>query len=408
MSQPGTNTDVTTAANAGDQQVLPAMDVAGRLARLRGGFDAAGIDALLVTRLPNVAYLTGFTGSAATVLVTTTDAVLLTDGRYRDQSGEQLADAGVDARVVIGASQADQDKALRTAVGDADVGRLGLEAHGITWSRQRSLAEGFTDLELVPTTALVEALRKAKDAGEIARIEAACDIADAALAGLIGTLADGPTEREFAIALEFAMRARGAVANSFDPIVASGRNGAKPHARPSSRHIERGELIVIDFGCIVDGYCSDMTRTVSVGDPGAEARRVWDVVIESQAAGCEAVRAGADCAAVDQVCRAIITDAGWGDAFIHGTGHGVGIEIHEDPRVASTSSDTLAVGEIVTVEPGIYLTGIGGVRIEDTLVVTGDGNSTRDDPVTEADQLDRASSSLPGARSLTKFPKELV
>ena len=408
MSQPGTNTDVTTAANAGDQLTLPPMDVAGRLARLRAGFDAAAIDALLVTRLPNVAYLTGFTGSAAMVLVTTTDAVLLTDGRYRDQAADQLADQGVDARVVIGASQAVQDEALGAAVADSAVGRLGLEAHGITWARQRGLAERFTDLELVPTTARVETLRKRKDEGEIARIEAACDIADAALDSLIATLADGPTERDFAIALEFAMRARGAVANSSDPSVASGPNGAKPHARPSNRQIERGELIVIDFGCIVDGYCSDMTRTVSVGDPGAKARRVWEVVAESQAAGCEAVRAGAQCAAVDQVCRVIITDAGWGDAFLHGTGHGVGIEIHEDPRVASTSSDTLAVGEIVTVEPGIYLTGIGGVRIEDTLVVTGDGNSARDDPVTEADQLDRATPALPGARSLTKFPKELV
>lgn len=378
----------------GDHAALTPMDVAGRLGRLRAGFDDAGIDALLVTRLPNVVYLTGFTGSAAMVLVTVTEAILVTDGRYRDQAAEQIASRSVDARVVIGATSAEQGRALGAAVTDAGVGRLGLEAHGVTWSQQRTFAdEWFTDAELVATTGLVETLRTIKDVGEIDRIEAACDIADAALGDLLDSLADGPSEREFAIALEFEMRRRGASANSFDPIVASGPNGAKPHARPSGRVIERGELVVIDFGCIVDGYCSDMTRTVSVGDPGPEARKVWDVVAESQAAGRDALGAGERCAAVDQACRDVIDAAGWGDAFLHGTGHGVGVEIHEDPRVAATSSDTLRIGEVVTVEPGVYLTGIGGVRIEDTLVVTSEkaGGASR-----------------PGARSLTKFPKELA
>jgi len=394
---------------AGDHRALPPMDVAGRLARLRAGFDGAGVDALLVTRSPNIRYLTGFTGSAAMVLVTATDAILVTDGRYRDQATDQIAGAGVDGRVVVGVTQAIQRDATGAAVADAGIGRLGLEAHGVTWAQQRTFAnEWFTDQELLATDGLVETLRKVKDAGEVGRIEAACEIADDALGGLIGTLADGPTEREFAIALEFAMRERGAVGNSFDPIVASGPNGAKPHARPSNRRIERGELVVIDFGCTVDGYCSDMTRTVSVGDPGPEARRVWDVVAESQAAGREALRAGAECAAVDRTCRNIIEEAGWGEAFLHGTGHGVGIEIHEDPRVASTSSDTLQVGEVVTVEPGVYLTGVGGVRIEDTLVVTGDGTPATEPPTTGPTAAGGGAEDLPGARALTKFPKELA
>jgi Xaa-Pro aminopeptidase len=178
---------------------------------------------------------------------------------------------------------------------------------------------------------------------------------------------------DFALDLEFEMRRRGASAMSFEPIVAAGPNGAKPHARPSDRRIEPGELLVLDFGCIVDGYCSDMTRTVSVGDPGADARRMYEVVLESQRAGREAVREGVDCAAVDKACRDVIAEAGWGDAFLHGTGHGVGLEIHEDPRVAATGRGSLATGYVVTVEPGVYLTGIGGVRIEDTVVVTPDG-----------------------------------
>jgi Xaa-Pro aminopeptidase len=362
---------------------LPTMDVAGRAARLRALLADAGVDALLVTHLPNVRYLTGFTGSAGQLLVTAAGLLFTTDGRYRTQAAEQLAHAGVDAVVEIGATQAAQRDAMAAALAPSTP--LGLEAHAVTWAHQRELAGALTAHELVATTGLVEQLRRIKEPGEVARIGAACAIADDALGALLATLADGPREREFALDLEVEMRRRGASGNSFDPIVASGPNGAKPHARPSARRIERGELVVIDFGCIVDGYCSDMTRTVSVGDPGPEARRVWDVVRESQSAGRDAVRAGADCAAVDRACREVIVAAGWGDSFVHGTGHGVGLEIHEAPRVAASARDTLEPGSVVTVEPGVYLPGIGGVRIEDTVVVTPAGS----DPLTE-------------------FPKELV
>jgi Xaa-Pro aminopeptidase len=359
------------------------MDVAGRADRLRPLLVAAGVDALLVTHLPNVRYLTGFTGSAAQLLVTADALLFTTDGRYATQSAEQLGEAGVDAVIEIGATQAAQRDALVGAL--ASAARLGLEAHAITWSHQLELARVLSGHDLVATTNLVERLRRVKEVGEVARIRAACAIADDALGVLLPTLADGPTERDFALDLEVEMRRRGASGNSFDPIVASGPNAAKPHARPSARRVERGELVVIDFGCIVDGYCSDMTRTVSVGDPGPEARRVWDVVRQSQWAGREAVKAGADCAAVDRACRDVIVAAGWGDSFVHGTGHGVGLEIHEAPRVAASARDTLEAGSVVTVEPGVYLPGVGGVRIEDTVVVTPDG-----------------------ADPLTQFPKDLV
>lgn len=356
---------------------LAPMDVAGRAPRLRERFADAGIDALLVTRLPNVRYLTGFSGSAAMLLVTPDDLLVVTDGRYETQMGEQLAAAGVPASVEIGATHADQHAVFARAT--AGVTRLGLEAHGVTWAEQRTLAD-LLDPELVPTEQLVEQERLVKDDGEVARIRAACAIGDDALAELLPTLGEGPTEADFAVALEHAMRRRGATAMSFDPIVASGPNAAKPHHRPSERPIGRGELVVLDFGCIVDGYCSDITRTVSVGDPGADARGMWDLVAASQAAGRAAVAPGVACAAVDRASRDVIDAAGFGDAFVHGTGHGVGLEIHEAPRVARTASGTLDRHTVVTVEPGVYFPGVGGVRIEDTVVVTDDGAV----PLTEA------------------------
>ena len=235
-------------------------------------------------------YLTGFTGSAGMLLVLADGAVFVTDGRYREQATEQLGGAGVAAAVEIGATQAAQRDALASAVAAQGPARLGLEAEGVTWAQQRAFAsEWFPTLELVPTVGVIEGLRIVKEPGEVARVRAACHIADEALAEVLPTLVARPTERDFALRLEFAMRERGASAVSFDPIVASGPQGAKPHARPSDRRIEPNELVVIDFGCIVDGYCSDMTRTVSVGDPGPDARRVWDTVLLAQAAGCDAV-----------------------------------------------------------------------------------------------------------------------
>jgi Xaa-Pro aminopeptidase len=350
---------------------LAPLDIAPRIGRLRAQFGDTGIDALLVTKLANVRYLTGFTGSAATLLVTGTDALFVTDGRYTQRSKEELGAAGVDVDIQIGITASEQRGALVAAVPVGN--KLGLEAHNVSWAQQREYAGAFEGVELVPAGALVERLRRVKDGGEVDRIRRACAIADDAFQALLPQLADAPTEREFALALEFAMRERGASGNSFDPIIASGPNGAKPHHMPSERRIERNEMVVCDFGCIVDGYCSDMTRTVSVGDPGPEARRVYEVVLASQQAGRATVTADARCADIDRASRDVIAEAGWAEAFSHSTGHGVGLEIHEAPRVASTADDTLLVGDVVTVEPGVYLPGIGGVRIEDTVVVGATG-----------------------------------
>jgi Xaa-Pro aminopeptidase len=366
-----------------DIATLAPLDVAPRLERLRALLASESLDALLVSRLANIRYLTGFTGSAALLLVRPDAALFVTDGRYRTQAAEQLGAAGVDARIEIGTTSEEQRDAL-AAFAPGVGGRLGLEDHAVTWAQQRAYAERFA-AELVPAGTLVEQLRRVKDPGEIDRIRAACAIGDEVFALLAPALREGPTEREFALALEVEMRRRGASGVSFDPIVASGPNAAKPHARPSDRPVARGELAVIDFGCVVDGYCSDMTRTVSVGDPGRAAAELWELVRDAQRAGCERVAAGVDASAVDAACRDVIASAGYGDHFTHSTGHGVGIEIHEDPRVSAASTATLQDRDIVTVEPGVYLPGVGGVRLEDTVVVTGGG-----------------------AEPLTLSPKELV
>lgn len=364
---------------------LSAVDVPARLARLRERLAelVAGQTALVVTNLKNIRYLTGFTGSAGVLLVLPDELVLATDGRYATQSAEQLQVAGVDARVVIGQPPVQQE-AISAAARAAD--RVAFEADSLSWARHTDFAcEWFPGKELVAMRGLVEQLRMVKDAGEVARIEAAAAVADAALASVAPGMV-GMTEAELALELDFTMRRLGASGSSFDTIVASGPNGAKPHARPSDRVIGLHELVVVDFGAVVDGYCSDMTRTLCAGGPAdAEMARMVEVVRASQQAGVDAVRPGVAAAEVDAACRQVIADAGWGDAFVHGTGHGVGLDIHEAPAVGATSTATLEAGHVVTVEPGVYLPGRGGVRIEDTVVVTTEG-----------------------CRSLTNSPKDLI
>ncbi|HZT64860.1 MAG TPA: Xaa-Pro peptidase family protein [Acidimicrobiales bacterium] len=362
---------------------LPAAEVDGRVPRLRQQLSDSGCDALVVTSLSNIRYLTGFTGSAAMLLATPDRLLLTTDGRYKTQSAEQLGAAGVEADIEIGNPAAQQAALGRAAKGCA---RVGLEAAHVSWALQRTLEqEVFAGAELVATSGVVEALRRVKDAGEVARIEEAARLADEALATVLPMLADGRTEAEIALALDHEMRRLGAAESAFETIVASGPNGAKPHARPSGRPVGRGELVVIDFGATVDGYRSDMTRTFSVGEAPSTGVRMYEVVAASQAAGVAAVAPGVAAAEVDRACRDVIAEAGWAESFLHSTGHGVGIDIHEAPAVAPTSTDTLEEFSVVTVEPGVYLPEHGGVRIEDTVVVT-----------------------TGGCRPLTAFPKHLT
>lgn len=366
--------------------------MAGRLDRLRQRFPPSTggsnpVDALVVTTPANIRWLTGFTGSAGVLCVTGREALLTTDGRYRTQSAEQLDAAGVgdQVRICVGGIQSQRSE-LAALVGGARA--VGLESDQVTWSAQRAWSALLPAAELVATSGTVEGLRVVKDAGELIRMERAAAIADSALESVLPELLapEGMTESAFAAALDHAMRTRGAEESAFETIVASGENSAKPHARPSPRRILAGDPVVIDFGAMFDGYRSDMTRTFVVGgEPTGELARVFAVVAESQRAGVAAVRPGIEAGLVDVTCRSVIERAGWLDRFEHGTGHGVGLDIHEAPSVGQGSTAILATGAVVTVEPGVYLPGTGGVRIEDTVVVTEDGS-----------------------RSLTLFPKEVA
>lgn len=352
---------------------MSALGVAPRLDRLRARLDDAGVEALIVTNLANVRYLTGFTGSAGVLAVASGAsgrALLTTDGRYRTQSAEQVASAQAAVEISIGTMQAQRDAVKSLLSG---LGRIGLEADHVSWSDSRLWGELVGDV--VPTSGEVEVLREVKDEGEIDRMAKAAAIADAALQEVLPMLTERVSEAEFALALDTAMRRNGAESTAFETIVASGPNSAKPHHHPTQRTIAMGEPVVVDFGATFEGYRSDMTRTFFVGgEPQGELARVFAVVLDSQARGVAAVAPGVGCKEVDSVCRAVITEAGWADRFEHGTGHGVGLDIHEAPTVSQLGTATLAPGMIVTVEPGVYLPGTGGVRIEDTLVVTEDGS----------------------------------
>jgi Xaa-Pro aminopeptidase len=331
------------------------------------------LDALLVTSLVNVRYLTGFTGSFGQVLVTADGAgdAFVTDGRYTEQAAEEVPDLPV--VLVAGADW------LREGLGERTV--LALEAHVLPWASATAAADRV-DAMVVPSQGLVEQLRQVKDDDEIALLRHASSVADEAFAELLTWLAPDMTERQVAVRLERGMVDRGAADRSFDTIVASGPNSAVPHHRAAGRTLRRGDLIKVDFGALVGGYHSDMTRVVALGEPDPQLRRVFDVVRQAQAAGLAAAVAGAGTADVDHACRAVVDDAGLGDRFVHGTGHGVGLEIHEDPYLrpatprpglTASPSVTLRPGMAVTVEPGVYLPGVGGVRIEDSLVITRSG-----------------------------------
>jgi Xaa-Pro aminopeptidase len=343
---------------------------AARADRVRERFD--GIDALLVSDLTNIRWLTGFTGSNGWVFLGTQRITLVTDGRYGAQARRQLDASGIDADILVGTSGAEINDHLARAA--KAVARLGFEADHVTVAQHGAWSDMLAST-LVPTRGLVEAGRRSKDDGEIEAIARACAIADEALADVAPLLGDGLTEAEIRNRLETRMRELGASGPSYDTIVATGpTNAALPHHRPTNTPIEPGHTVIIDVGALVDGYHSDMTRSYVIGPPTDKQQSLYQLVLTAQRAGVAAVRPGITTAELDATCRSIIADAGYGDWFSHGTGHGVGLLIHEDPFVNASGGWTLQAGDVVTVEPGLYREGFGGFRVEDLVAVTDDGH----------------------------------
>lgn len=340
---------------------------AARRARLAAGLAARDAAAALITRLVNVRYLTGLASSNAALLVRADgSAVLATDGRYAGTAGRVCPDVEllVERRTGL---------ALAARAAATKAGRLAYEAHEVTVELHGELAETAGDTELVALGRAVEDLRRVKDEAEIALLREACAITDAAFAEALPRIRPGMTEREIAVALERHMVDLGADKPAFDSIVASGPNGAVPHHRPGDRAVAAGDLVTMDFGALYRGYHADMTRTVAVGRPAGWQRDTYELVARAQREACAAAVPGADTKRVDAAAREVIAEAGHGDHFPHGLGHGVGLEIHEAPLMGYDKTGRLDRRIPITIEPGVYMPDRGGVRIEDTVVVRDDG-----------------------------------
>jgi Xaa-Pro aminopeptidase len=322
------------------------------------------LDQLFVSDLTNVRYLSGFTGTNGACLIGLEERIFFTDFRYTERAEGEVGEEW---------ERPEAERELVPQITARMHGRVGFEDAKLS-VRQLARLEAAVgeDVDLVPAGDLVERLRAVKEPEEIERMTAASELADGVFQWTIEWGLAGYTERDVARACEARIRELGAEP-SFPPIIAAGGNGALPHAESGDREIGPGELVVFDMGAELDGYCSDGTRTFATGDPGEEAREVYDVVLAAQLAALAAIRVGASGKEIDAVAREMIAEAGHGDHFGHGLGHGVGLEVHESPRLATTSDDELREGNVVTVEPGIYLPGRFGVRIEDLVVVTGDG-----------------------------------
>ncbi len=377
----------TPASSTRGQVSSALVDHAARRRRLASRLDELQAGAFLVTRLPNVRYLTGFTGSNGQLILTSTDGIFLTDSRYMEQARHQVPDLRRDMYSAEFASRASE------ACEELGADRVAFEASGVSYKLYSDLVA--TGIDLVPTTDEIENLRRIKEPDELKAVEAAQAIADQAFQAIMGKLSEGATEKGIALDLDSTMRRLGADALAFETILAFGENAAEPHHSPSDRSLARGDVVKLDFGCVIDGYhsdmtrtvafgkldfgCvidgyhSDMTRTVAFGEPSAELRDIYEIVRTAQQLGVDSARPGMSGEELDGVVRNVIKEAGYGDKFGHGLGHGVGLEIHEAPWLRSGAKDVLDPGTVVTVEPGIYLEGVGGIRIEDMVALTAEG-----------------------------------
>lgn len=338
-----------------------------RLKALRARLSEAGCDAFLSFAPPTNQYLAGFTGTTSVIIVTPLEAQFLCDFRYTEQAAVEVQGYAIE--------EMSGNLQMRAAerLGALGVATVAIEPGYMTISELNAIKSSFWGA-LKPVPDVISALRVVKSPDEIARIRAAGELAEGVLSDLVESLAPGVTERELAAQFEYEFKARGARGPSFDTIALFGARSSLPHGQPGERALQSGDIVLVDFGCRRDGYCSDLTRTYAFGTiPGAWFEEIYELTLTAQRMALEAVRPGLACKDLDAVARSLIADAGHGKHFGHGLGHGVGIEIHEGPRLNPESQAVLEPGMIVTIEPGIYLPGRGGVRIEDLVVVTKDG-----------------------------------
>jgi Xaa-Pro aminopeptidase len=338
-----------------------------RLTKLRAILPEHEADAILITQPENRRYLSGFTGSAGILVITAERAVMVTDFRYYEQVGREAPGFEL-AKITTRASDL-----LPEVLADLGAKRLGFESQHLTVEQLNTLSKAAEGVEWLPLENTVEKIRAVKDQDEIDALRRSAALNDDAFAHLIDVIEPGMTEREAAWEIEVYMRSHGASKVAFDLIVAAGPNGALPHARPGDQAIQPGAPVVVDIGCVLDGYCSDMTRTFCLGEPSSRYLEVWNLVLQAQEAAKAVVRAGATGVDADAAARNLIVEAGYGDHFGHGLGHGVGLAVHEKPGASRLSEDTFEAGMSLTIEPGIYLPGEFGVRIEDLVIIGQDG-----------------------------------
>lgn len=341
-----------------------------RRSRLREGLRDPGLDGLLVSHPPNVRYLTGFGGSTGLLLVLADSALLVVDGRYAEQAVTE-ADRGVEVREAAAGLM----EALGEALGDGEAAlRAGFEAEHTTVTGRDRLEEEAGGADWRPTEGLVEELRSRKDPDELDRMGRAARAAERAWEGLVAVLEEGMSEREAVAEMDYRLRREGTGPPAFDTIVAFGERSALPHARPGDRRLREGDLVLVDGGATVDAYCSDLTRMACAGPPADWQRELHGAVDDARAAAVAAVGDGRPAREVDAAARERLAASGRADAFSHSTGHGLGLEVHERPSVSSRSDEILRGGNVVTIEPGVYLRGRGGIRLEDDVAVEADGS----------------------------------
>lgn len=338
-----------------------------RLLRLRETMQDQKLEAVFITNAFNRKYLSGFSGSSGYLIITLDRAILLTDFRYRTQAPAQAQYYEV---IEHGPKAMDSVKEILAKLA---ITKLGFEQNEVTFGLYQSYASSLKPIELIPTDQLVEKLRMYKDTAELQIMQEAADLADQTFSYILTKLTLGVSEKEIALDMEIYMRKQGATSSSFDTIVASGERSALPHGVASDRILQLNEFVKLDFGAYYHGYCSDLTRTVVLGKPTEKHKQIYDIVLEAQLQALDKLKPGMTGKEADAVARDVISKAGFADYFGHGTGHGLGMEIHEAPRLSLQSDVILEAGMVVTVEPGIYIPGFGGVRIEDDVVLTENG-----------------------------------